>query len=198
MPAATPILLVHGIWDTGAKLASMRRGLEGAGLGPIEAIDLRPNDGRATILALASQVDEAVRALAERSRSERVDVVGFSMGALVTRTFVQRLGGKARVRRFVSISGPHAGTAMAWALPFAGTREMRPGSELLRALAADPDPWGEVEVHVMYTPYDLMIVPATSSRLPGARSEARMSIALHRWMIEDARAIAHVAALLAR
>jgi triacylglycerol lipase len=195
---AAPVLLVHGIWDTGAKLGSMRRGLERAGLGPVDCIDLRPNDGRAPILELASQVDRAARALAERTSTERVDVVGFSMGALVTRTFVQRLEGKRRVRRFVSISGPHQGTAMAWALPFAGTREMRPGSPLLRELAADPDPWGDVEVHVMYTPYDLMIVPASSSRLPGARSETRMPIALHRWMIEDARAIAHVAELLAR
>ncbi|MDQ3034441.1 MAG: lipase [Myxococcota bacterium] len=196
--SASPILLVHGIWDTGAKLGTLRRGLERAGLGPVDCIDLRPNDGRAPIRALASQVDRAVCDLSARTGAERVDVVGFSMGALVTRTFVQKLGGRDRVRRFVSISGPHQGTAMAWALPFPGAREMRPGSPLLRELGGDADPWGEVEVHVMYTPYDLMIVPATSSRLPGARSETRLPIALHRWMIEDPRAIARVVEILAR
>lgn len=192
----SPVLLVHGIWDTGARLRPLRRALEEADLGPIVAIDLSPNDGRAPILELAAQVDRAARELAERAGRERVDVVGFSMGALTTRTFIQKLGGKHRVRRFVSISGPHAGTATAYAIPFAGVREMRPRSALLRELEADPDPWGACEVHVLYTPFDLMILPATSSRLPGARSETVVPVALHRWMIEHPDALAHVVRIL--
>lgn len=191
-----PVLLVHGIWDRGAHLARMRAELEQRGLGPVRAIDLVPNDGRAPILELARQVGEHARELAERAGAERVDVVGFSMGALVTRAYVQRLDGKQRVRRFVSISGPHRGTATAYALPFAGCRDMRPGSAFLRGLEADRDPWGEVEVHVLYTPYDLMILPAASSRLPGARSEHVLPVALHRWMIHDARALERVARIL--
>lgn len=191
-----PVLLVHGIWDTGARLRALRRAIEGAGLGPVVAIDLSPNDGRAPILELASQVDRAARELAQRTERERVDVVGFSMGALTTRAFIQKLGGKHRVRRFVSISGPHAGTATAFAIPFAGVREMRPRSALLRELEADPDPWGTCEVHVLYTPFDLMILPATSSRLPGARSETVVPVPLHRWMIEHPDALAHVVRIL--
>lgn len=191
-----PVLLVHGIWDDGERLRSMRRAIERAGLGPVHAIDLVPNDGRAPILELASQVDRAARDLRASAGSDRVDVVGFSMGALTTRAFIQRLGGKDLVRRFVSISGPHAGTATAFALTHRGARDMRPRSELLRALDADPDPWGPVEVHVLYTPFDLMIVPATSSRLRGARSETRVPVAVHRWMVEDPRALAHVVRIL--
>lgn len=187
-----PVLLVHGIWDTGAKLGSMRRGLERAGLGPVETIDLLPNDGRAPILELASQVERKVRQLG----AKRLDIVGFSMGALVARVYLQRLLGKEHVRRFVSISGPHHGTMTAFALPHLGARDMRPGSPLLMELAADPDPFGDVEVHVMYTPFDLMIVPATSSRIPSAKSETPLPIPLHRWMIEDRRAIQRVVELL--
>ena len=69
------------------------------------------------------------------------------MGSLVTRTWIQRHRGKARVRKFVSISGPHAGTMTAYFSGKAGARRMRPGSALLTELAANPDPWGEVEVH---------------------------------------------------
>ncbi|UJR82551.1 lipase family alpha/beta hydrolase [Sandaracinus amylolyticus] len=191
-----PVLLVHGIWDRAADLAALQRGLERRGIAPVRAMDLVPNDGRAPILVLAEQVASRASELAREHGTERVDVVGFSMGALVTRTYVQRLGGKARVRRFVSISGPHRGTATAFALPFAGTRDMRPGSAFLAQLESDADPWGDVEVHVLYTPLDLMIVPATSSRLRGARSETAMNVALHRWMIEDERAIERVAAIL--
>ena len=191
-----PVLLVHGIWDSGARLRSMRAALERAEIGPIEAIDLAPNDGRAPILELAGQVERGARDLADRAGRDRVDVVGFSMGALTTRTFIQKLGGKHRVRRFVSISGPHAGTATAFAMPHPGVRDMRPASALLRELDADPDPWGACEVHVLYTPFDLMILPARSSRLRGARSETAVPVALHRWMIEHPDALAHVVRIL--
>jgi triacylglycerol lipase len=110
----------------------------------------------------------------------------------VSRYWIQRLGGRARVRRFVSISGPHAGTANAYALPFAGVRDMRPGSALLTDLARDADPWGEVEVHCFWTPFDLMVVPARSAILPGARTVQRFPVAMHRWMLTDARVISAV------
>ncbi|MBX3273697.1 MAG: lipase [Sandaracinaceae bacterium] len=192
-----PTLLVHGIWDEGACFASMRAGLERAGLGPVEALDLSPNDGSARIERLAEQVDEAASALLARAAAPRLDVVGFSMGALVSRYWLQRLGGKQRARRFVSIAGPHAGTATAWALPKDGVRQMRPGSSLLRELAADEDPWGEVEVHCVFTPFDLMIVPSSSCRLPGCASEHRLLVPLHRFMITAPEAIATVASILA-
>ncbi|MBX7196799.1 MAG: lipase [Sandaracinaceae bacterium] len=190
-----PVLLVHGIWDTGAELATLRRVIEARGR-EVDTIDLVPNDGRAPIRALAAQVAERVEVLRARSRSARVDLVGFSMGALVSRTYIQRHGGRETVRRFVSISGPHAGTLDAHVLPFEGARDMRPGSELLRDLASDADPWGEVEVHVLYTPLDLMIVPPRSSELAGARSTTRLALPLHRLMILAPRATRVVADLL--
>jgi len=193
----TPVLLVHGIWDSGAKLGTMRAAIERAGRSIVQTIDLVPNDGRVPLRALAAQVQDRVESLAREHGAARVDLVGFSMGALVSRVYLQRLGGKGRVRRFVSISGPHGGTMHAYALPFDGVREMRRGSTLLRELEADPDPWGDVEVHVLYTPYDLMIVPARSSELRGARTTTRIPVALHRFMIEDPRAVSAVARILA-
>ncbi len=193
-----PVVLVHGIWDSSSRLEPLRAGLVARGVSKAIAIDLLPNDGRAIVPVLAAQVAHAVdEAIASIDGDDpRVDVVGFSMGALVTRYYLQRGGGKSRVRRFVSISGPHEGTINALALPFAGVRQMRPGSELLRDLASDPDPWGPVEVHTVWTPYDLMILPARSSKLPGARSERVIPVKMHRWMITDPRVLDHVASLL--
>jgi triacylglycerol esterase/lipase EstA (alpha/beta hydrolase family) len=191
-----PVLLVHGIWDSSSRLLPLKTGLERRGLGPVHALDLVPNDGRASIAALGEIVAREAEALAAREGTPRVDVVGFSMGALVTRWYIQRGGGKERVRRFVSISGPHAGTAVAYALPFAGVREMRPGSPMLRDLAADADPFGVVEVHCLYTPFDLMILPATSSILSGARSVRRFGVPMHRFMITDEGVLDHVAGVL--
>lgn len=194
-------LLVHGIWDDGRKLERLAAGLRARGIGPVVTIDLVPADGRAPIPELARSVDARARSLAEAHG--RIDLVGFSMGALVSRYVVQRLSGKATVRRFVSISGPHAGTRMAGLWPdrlgardYAGVRDMRRDSALLDDLRRDADPFGPVEVHVLYTRFDAMIVPATSSRLPGARSETVLSLPLHRMMITHEAAIAAVAARL--
>jgi len=118
------------------------------------------------------------------------------MGALAARYFLQKLGGKHIVRRFVSISGPHHGTVNAWLRPGAGCRQMRPNSRFLQDLNRDPDPFGEVEVFSFYTPYDLMILPSRSSILNGARNHA-FKVWLHPLMTFDHKVIEAVARSLA-
>lgn len=191
----TPVLIVHGIWDSRARVRTLEHGLRARGIEHVAAFDLRPNDGRAPIAVLAEQAKLEADALL-RAHGAPIDLVGFSMGALVSRYYLQRLGGKGHVRRFVSISGPHHGTLVAHALPLAGLRDMRPGSALLRELEADPDPFGGVEVHCLYTPYDLMIVPARSSVLPQARSVQRLPIPIHRMMITQRSSLDAIARLL--
>jgi triacylglycerol lipase len=188
-------LIVHGIWDSRARMRDLEHGLIARGFPHARAFDMKPNDGRAPLAALAAQAKQQADALIEEHGGP-IDVVGFSMGALISRYYLQRLGGKAHVRRFVSVSGPHRGTLAAYALPLPGLRDMRPGSALLRDLEADPDAFGEVEVHCLYTPYDLMIVPATSSVLPGARSVQRIELPIHRMMITQRAALDAIAGVL--
>lgn len=190
-------LLVHGIWDSARRLEPLRAGLEARGVRAVQAMDLAPNNGSAPIAALSAQVDLRARAIAA-AEGGAIDVVGFSMGALVARHWIQRGGGKRLVRRFVSISGPHHGTLTAHALPLAGARDMRPESALLRDLAADADPFGDVEVHCVYTPWDAMVLPARTAVLPGARSVTAVPVAMHRFMITDPRVLDLVAAILTR
>jgi triacylglycerol lipase len=191
-----PVLVVHGIWDSARRIAPLVAGLTARGLHPVVSFDLVPNDGRAGIAVLAAQIAEQAEALRARSQQPRIDLVGFSMGALASRYFVQRLDGRERVRRFVSISGPHAGTYTAHALPLTGVRQMRPASAFLNDLAGDRDPWGSVEVHCIYTPFDLTILPAKSSLLTGARSVHRVPVLIHRAMLRDTRVLDIVARLL--
>lgn len=183
--AQLPVLVVHGLWDSKARIEPLVRGLRARGVEHVASFDLKPNTGQAPIPELARQVQMEADALRDQHACERIDLVGFSMGALASRYYLQRCTGRLHVRRFVSISGPHAGTLTAFALPFEGVRQMRPGSALLRELDADPDPFGEVEVHCVYTSLDLMIVPATSSILRGAKSVHRLRVPIHRWMLHD-------------
>ncbi len=183
-----PVLLVHGIWDTDRKLRPLQRALEAAGFAPVVQVEIVPNDGSATIEEMARQVGAAAERLSAETGAAKVDVVGFSMGALVARYWVQRLGGRERARRFVSISGPQRGTATAYFSRKPAVREMRFGSALLEDLARDDDPWGAVEVFALWTPFDVMVVPPGTAWLPKAR-EARFWVPLHAWMVTDARVL---------
>ena len=193
-----PVLLVHGIWDSGRRFDAMRTALERDGGARVHTIDLTPNDGRAPIRDLALQVAERADTILRESGAAQLDVVGFSMGAIVTRYRIQKCGGHQRVRRYVSIAGPHRGTVHAWLSPFTGVRDMRPGSALLRELEATDAQWGDVEVHCFWTRFDLVIVPARSGILATARSVREFPVAMHRWMITDARVLAAVVETLAR
>ena len=201
MPASAsvqpPVLVVHGIWDTRRRIAPLIDGLTAQGLAAVDGPSLQPNDGSEPIPALADQVRVAAEAMCAQARVDQLDLVGFSMGALASRFYVQRGGGKRRVRRFISVSGPHRGTLTAHALPaLAGVRQMRRDSAMLRSLAQDSDPWGQVEVHCIYTPLDLMILPAGSSVLAGARSVHRLWVPAHRLMVHDSRVHRRAASLL--
>lgn len=193
MPMGLPVLLVHGIWDTGDKLAPIAKALERAGVPRTECVTLSKNDGSASMDELAAEIAPIAEQL-----GPQIDLVGFSMGALVSRSYVQRHGGRDRVRRFVSIAGPHEGTFWArFARPGAlGIRDMAPGSAWIRELERDTDPWGACEVHTLWTPLDGMIVPPRSSRLPGSTSDRQIPVLMHRWLVDDPRAIAHVVDVL--
>lgn len=193
--SSPPVLLVHGIWDSAAVMGPLKAGLERRGVARAHAIDL-PRNGRLSISELGELLAHEAEALADTEAAAQIDVVGFGMGALVARWYVQRGGGRDRVRRFVSISGPQHGTLGAYALPLRTVKDMRPDSALLRDLAADADPFGQVEVHCVYTPFDLMILPAKSSILPGARSVRAIYVPIHGLMIFDPRVHDYVAEVL--
>ena len=196
-PARPPVVLVHGIWDSGAVFDRMSEKLRATGAPEVLAIDLEPNDGGEALASLARQLEDAVVRLQARTHAPRVDVVGFSMGSLVARWWLARYGGAGRTRRFISLAGPQHGTLTAWFSWKTGARDMRPGSVFLQALEADAHGFGEVEVSSYWTPFDLMILPASSGVLPGAR-EQRFLVGLHGWMTTDEGVLAAITTELAR
>jgi triacylglycerol esterase/lipase EstA (alpha/beta hydrolase family) len=182
-----PVVVVHGIWDNAQSVAPLARALRERGRDQVHALSLDPPWGNASMEALAEQLRDYVERLKARLSVAAIDLVGFSMGALVSRTYLQLFAGAEHVRSFVSISGPHRGTWTAYGLPLVGVKQMRPGSPLLQRLGADVSHLREVAVHCLYTPYDAMIVPSLSGVLGGARSVHRVPVLLHRLMLFDAR-----------
>ena len=189
-----PVLLIHGIKDDARKMEPMARYLRAQGW-DAKTMSFRPSWGQKGLDVLAGQVAQFIGE--NYAPAEKIDLVAFSMGGLVTRYYLQRLGGLERVQRYVTLSTPHHGTLLAYLLPNAGCRQMRFGSAFLRDLASDADRLAQLDFTSFWTPLDTIIVPARSSIMPQARNE-RMVIALHPLMVLQPRAQRAVAAALSR
>ncbi|WP_017658730.1 hypothetical protein [Baaleninema simplex] len=75
---------------------------------------------------------------------------------------------------------------------------MRPNSEFLLELDRDArDLLGQIDFTSIWTPYDLMILPARSSQL-SVGTDRQIPVALHSWMLEDLRCIELVVETLSR
>jgi hypothetical protein len=156
--AKPPVLLLHGFIDNRSVFVLLRRSLAQHGRQQIESLNYSPLtcDIRAAAELLGRRIEE----ICERTGAGQVDVVGHSLGGLIARYYVQRLGGDARVRTLVTLGTPHSGTRV---MPVADAhpivRQMRPGSPVLEELT-EPAPdcrthfvgfWSDLD-HVMDPP----------------------------------------------
>ena len=178
------MLLIHGIADSERNMQWLARYLQRQGW-EVYTLNLTPNWGQRGLEPLAGQIDAYAR---EQFGTRRFDLVGFSMGGLVSRYYVQRLGGLKHVDHLVTLSAPHNGTLLAHLIPNQGCREMRPGSPFLRDLAGDADRLEGLKFVSFYTPLDLVIMPPRSSEMPQARN-VRMMVMAHPFMVLDRRCL---------
>jgi triacylglycerol lipase len=199
--AGTPILLVHGFMDNRSVFAVFRRALRQRGFGVVHAVNY------SVLTALTGDVRMAahelrghVERLRERTGSDRVHVVGHSLGGLIARYYVQRLGGDEAVHTLVTLGSPHGGSAAAYLLPTPLTRQLMPGSDLLTELA-EPAPRCRTRFLVVWSRMDQLIVPQRNARLVHPdlavdtlelRDVGHMSLSIH------PRAVHWVASSLAR
>lgn len=186
--ARNPVLLIHGLTDTSQQMRQIADYLTSWGW-KVLTIDLRPNNGDANLEVLAAQV----AATLERSfpPHQQIDLVGFSMGGLVGRYYLQRLGGLDRVRRFITISAPHQGTLAAYFSLRPGCVQMQPDSRFIDDLRRDVDVLRRLNLTSIWTPFDLIILPPDSSRL-GFGKEVVLPIVAHPLMVSDPLALAAI------
>lgn len=160
--AGTPILLVHGMIDNRSIFTLLRRGLRRRGFGKVFSINYSPltTDVRAAAAGLAEEVESLVA----ETGYERVHVIGHSLGGLIARYYVTRLGGHQRVHTLVTLGTPHGGTFNAYALPSHLCRQLRPGSALMRELAA-PVPSCRTRFVAYWSDLDQLVFPQRNARM---------------------------------
>ena len=154
------MVLVNGFSETGSIFNMLQKRLEKRGV-EVFVPPLKHPDGRGGLENLAKHLKQDID---KKFGSEvPISIVAFSMGGLVSRYYLQDLGGAARCENLITVSSPHHGTRAAFIYPSAGAREMRPGSEFLRGLKKTEYRLGRMPVTSYRTPMDLVIVPPTSS-----------------------------------
>ena len=169
-----PVILVPGWLDNIATMGKMAEHLSGLGYRAL-VCSPQPSDGRAPIEDLAAQLAEFVaQTLAD---DERFHYIGFSMGGLIGRYYLQELGGRARMANLITIATPHRGTYMAHSLWLPAVRQMRPESEFIHNLNVDLSALAERRFVSLWTPLDLSVVPPSHSELPVGESQRVFGIA---------------------
>jgi triacylglycerol lipase len=187
-----PVILVPGYRDNFRVFQQLTRYLKAQHF-DVHALTLQPSDGRLPLNQLAEQVAAYVET--RFAPEEVLDFVGFSMGGIVLRYYLQRLGGLARADHFVTLGSPHRGTWMAYYSRRPGVLQMRPRSPFLLDLAEDEEKLSQIRFISIWTPLDLTIVPSSSS-VTSVGQHQRLMLPYHRALVTDGRSLQMVANVL--
>ena len=160
-----PVLLIHGYQCNRGFWVELRGRLARAGW-QAATLSLNPvfNDIDGYVDLVARRIDEVCAA----AGTEKIILVGHSMGGLVSRAYLRRHG-SGKVAKLVTLGSPHRGSRLAVLGLGENARQMVPGSAWLAALDAPgavPLPAATVSV---YSCQDNYVMPQDSSLLDGAR-----------------------------
>jgi triacylglycerol lipase len=154
------IVLVHGFISTGKIFFYIKKKLEAQGH-KCFAPTLKPIDAKYGIEDLAIKLKDYIEKNLEPDSN--FVLVGFSLGAIVCRYYLQELGDIDRVDRLITISAPHHGSYLSYIYPGKGMKQLRPGSDFLKNLKQKEFLLKTPTLFSYRTPLDLMIIPNKSS-----------------------------------
>jgi len=171
-PESPPVLIIHGFLGTRGSMYMLERRLTqdnfvcvSFNLGTLNVRDIRRS---------AFLIHRKIERILAQTPSQRIDIIGHSMGGLIGLYYVKKLGGHARVRKLIMMGTPVRGTWAALAgvvtlgLWSTSSWQLLPRSRFLDELAQGPMPPG-VEVHTIAAARD-WVVPLSTTRLQGANA----------------------------
>jgi triacylglycerol esterase/lipase EstA (alpha/beta hydrolase family) len=169
-----PVLFVHGLGGNRGAFVGMQAWFRLSGRTRCYSLGF-PSDTtleeRALVVRRTLVEIAEVNALGDAPQG--IDVVAHSMGGLIVRLALDDEATCARVRTFVTLGTPHAGT---FAARFGATPEMRalrPDSETMRSLRRQL-PWQGPPTHprlvCLWSSADVLLLPPESARMEGAEN----------------------------
>ncbi len=160
------LVLVHGLWDEPSVFDRFVGYLQTEDLS-IFIPHLEHEGGRVCLKNLAIELDHLI--LDRFGTDEFIQLIGFSMGGLISRIWLQQMGGASRTSSFISVGSPHRGTFTAQLFPtklFCGIAEMKRGSALVKELNRETHLLKSVRCISFYCRWDLMVFPGWQAVLP--------------------------------
>jgi len=180
-PRTPRVVLVHGFLETGTNFNLLKKHLANAGIRCLVP-QLIPCDGRGGLERLAAGLKHDIDAA--YGPDQRISIVGFSMGGIVSRYYLQNLGGAARCDQLLTVASPHHGTDAANYYPTLGAEQMRPGSRFLSDLEKTQDNLGTMRLVSYRTHFDMVIYPPESSIWDRAEN-LEFPVLLHSMMLSS-------------
>ncbi len=160
-----PIFLIHGLWNNPKLFDKLIKKIKEDDY-ELFRPHLPHKYGKTSLRHLANDLDSRIEELV--GPQIEIDIVGFSMGGLISRYWLQNHNGFLRTKRFFSIGTPHFGTFTAQMIPsflMPGIAEMKRGSKFLSTLNNDLSSLQKVECISFFTKWDLMSFPGWQAKL---------------------------------
>lgn len=164
------VVLVHGYMANKASLMPLAAFLRLRGYKQVLLFNYASSDG----------VEAGARALKaflkQNVRGGRIDLIGHSLGGLVSRVYLQHLGGARRVDRCITLGTPHQGTYNAYWVPTRVGRQLRPDSALLARLEATRSEAAAVRFTSVVAGSDPLVIPRVFGAHGDEAPEARVHV----------------------
>ena len=158
--------MIHGLWNTSAIFNNLLNRLDYCDV-EYYAPTLDHYFGRISIIDLAESLDRLITK--KYGNEKEIDILGFSMGGIIARYWINKFNGYLRTKKFISIGSPHRGTITAQLVPkslFKGISQMKINSSLLKELSAYDYLLTKIDCVSFYTSWDFMVFPGWRAKLP--------------------------------
>lgn len=157
-----PVLLVHGYLGHPDMFRPLVRRLYAEGWSQVGRFHYPST--RYRLPQIVETIDREARRLYDAHGP--IDVVAHSLGAVSTRAWLKEFGGADKVRRFISLGGPHAGTSFFRLAPPSLWDVLDPDGYWVRRLSEGGEP---VPTIVIRARYDQQVFPPERAALPNTQ-----------------------------
>ena len=191
MANRNPIILIHGLWNTSSIFSLISSKLDEKEV-EYFAPTLNHAFGMTSIVELANLMDQLI--VEKYGLEQEIDILGFSMGGIIGRYWINKLNGHKRTKRFITIGSPHNGTLTSQLVPkypFRGISEMKINSSLLRDLANYDYFLNDIDCISFFTYWDLMVFPGWRAKL-NVGEKISLNIFKHRNLVRNPAAVERI------
>ena len=191
MANRNPIILIHGLWNTSSIFSLISSKLDEKEV-EYFAPTLNHAFGMTSIVELANLMDQLI--VEKYGLEQEIDILGFSMGGIIGRYWINKFNGHKRTKRFITIGSPHNGTLTSQLVPkypFRGISEMKINSSLLRDLANYDYFLNDIDCISFFTYWDLMVFPGWRANL-NVGEKISLNIFKHRNLVRNPEAVERI------